>query len=119
MAARTQADMPGDGTVEAVFELSSAPRPHAASTPLLHCVQADNLPHDVVLASMTCDDHGEVKSILGYSFEQTYPNAKPFYRCNASEVRSDLFLSWDAGCEGHQVIGQIGYALDPRNGTPR
>jgi hypothetical protein len=99
-AARTRAGMPGDATVETVFDLSAGPRPHAASTPLLPCVQANNLPHDMVLASMTCDGHGEVKSILGYSFEETYPNAKPLYNRNASE-------SWRTGSSGGMLVAKV------------
>jgi hypothetical protein len=99
------------GVIEAVFALSAIPRIAAPLYPILGCTTSEDQNGDrgTEFASTSNNCEGQrIRRVLGYSYEDTYPGAMPFYRCRSAE---DRFLSWDAKCEGHTVEGRIGYAL--------
>ncbi|HVT30708.1 MAG TPA: right-handed parallel beta-helix repeat-containing protein [Lacipirellulaceae bacterium] len=96
---------------EAVFYLSAAPRPGASGIPLLQCGQSAYPNGRSASALMACQGLEQVKAVLGYVFERSYPSGRPFFKCRANGSQLEYFLSWDSTCRGYEVISQLGYAL--------
>src|SRR5262249_25015042 len=95
-------------TVEAIFVLSPFPRVGAYNRPIFRCFVSGSATRDFPSFDEGCEGH-HLHSILGYSYEPSYPGVLPFYRCR---VGGDHFASWDSGCEGQISEGILGYATN-------
>jgi hypothetical protein len=102
-----------EGTTETYqpFGLSPYPREGAPLTPLVGCTWRgqDKTPQpkvEFVSMSNSCENNTIVK-LYGFSFESTYSQTYPFYRCRNG---IEHFESWGANCEGSISEGPLGYA---------
>jgi hypothetical protein len=105
-------------TLQGKFVLSPSPRFGGATTPLFRCLNSENISDDYITTNQNCSGEanlrGNFHSIMGYSYEPTYPGAQPFYAC-VSTNGGDHFVSWDVACEGNYDMGFLGYAVPSPN----
>jgi len=74
-------------------------------TPLFRCQRGKS---ELVSLSRDCDRAGQLKAVLGYSWEPSHRDARPLFACQSA---AEVFPSFDPKCEGQKQLAQLGYAL--------
>jgi hypothetical protein len=64
--------------------------------------------HEVTTGWISADSGFRLENILGHLYRNQFQGAVAFYSCKAE--RTDYFVSLDAACEGHRIVGIQGYA---------
>ncbi|MDR3608639.1 MAG: putative Ig domain-containing protein [Oligoflexia bacterium] len=117
--ANTATEQGSSAVLEDIFGLSPRPRLGASSNPIYRCFVSGSTTNDFASLDPNCGGtQRSFHSILGYSYESTYPGASPIYSCKNKSPATDKFVSWSSSCEGMTVVGQLGYAVPYRYLSP-